>query len=70
MNCRIFDSGKFPLRWKGARMIAEKRAVQKEKRYWLEDWFTEQEESAFDKREKAVKKYKAKLKELNGELPK
>jgi len=51
------------------RMIAEERAVQKEKRYWLEDWYQDQEEKAYDKLEAAVRKIDERIKELKAEKP-
>lgn len=51
------------------RMIAEERAVQKEKRYWLEDWYQDQEEKAYDKLEAAVRKIDERIKKLNEKKP-
>ncbi len=51
------------------RMIAEERAVQKEKRYWLEDWYQDQEEKAYDKLEAAVRKIDERIKKLKAEKP-
>lgn len=51
-----------------AQMITEERACQKECHYWLETWQNEELEKAFDKCEKEVKKLRAELKELDGQM--
>ena len=50
-------------------VVLEKRAMQKEKRYWLEEWYEEQEEDAYDKLQAGIKKIDARVKKLNGEKP-
>jgi len=52
------------------KIAAEKKLVQREKHYWLVEWYNEQEQIAYEKLAGNIKKVDARIKKFNGERPK